>query len=1440
MPSRTAMDALFGPQLPGHFDFTLLFEHSMLWLVPAGVVILVTPMYFKGIARAQRQVRPGALLWVKLACGLALVGIQASNIALWRETDYFRSDVTIAACSMSLIASICTVAIIAIAHSYSLQPSTFLSVFCSITLFFDITMTRSYFFRETLGAIAVLQVCVVLLKVFLIILEEFPKRGLFVSTQMQSTASAETVSGFWNRSLFLWLNPLLLFGWRNTFTLDNLPSIGDEFASERLFDLFSPYWHKVSKTSKFALIMALARTLKRELAQVFLPLIFHTGLVISQPFLLQSTVNSVSSGNIAPSTSNGLIGAAALLYFGFAVTRTLYEHWQFRAVTFIRGILIMSIYDKMQRLRTLDLENSAAVTLMSTDVDGTEMLFQLVYDIFSCLLQLGLGTWFLYWFVGYAVFLIFIPTTLTFMGSFITGKMIGKARTATNAEAQKRVAATSNVLAQIKSIKSMGLSGSISAYISQKRETEINVAMRERYSVLWTFAFGAINYTISPAIVFAGAYFWTRAENPMSLAELYAVLALLILVTGPLILLFRSATSWATGVASIGRIYDYLLQEELRDGRNAPKRASQETDDDKSPVQTSRQPLAFELNNVSVTSRTTGPVLKEVSLAIPWGSLAMMWGPINSGKSTLLKLLLGEVELNSGTVSAGSSTVAYCSQETWIINCSILEAVIGTSQFVDSRYQAVIRACALDVDIQQLPLGDKTMTGSGGCNLSGGQRQRLSLARAAYAEEEIMVVDDIFSSVDPETAVTVFDRLFGPGGMVRNWNCTVVMTTNRLELLDFADQIYLFSRDGHVTQQGPTDIDGSVHSSQTSGEESNDEASENVRARAAGNPRDTEPPQIKEKEVNDEAPDGNRSVDLSLYSFFLKPAGLPAILSWIIFVMIATVGEWSPVLCLRIWYAHKPEDKRYFGTYAAMAILCVILNVASGAFYFTFVFKKITKGIHKKLLKAAIGATPQYHNETDSGDVLNRFGQDISLATRRLALLINQFVFLLFQTLIQVGLIGAGSAYVVPVMIFFMVVLGLVQFFYLRTSRQLRQVELQSSAALFTQFTESSEGMTHIRAFGWEDAFRHKLCNELNRSQKPRYLLYCIQRWLTLSMDSVAAVSTVVFIAVATKLPSNTTDAAVGLAMLGLIQFSDTAVELVKYWTHLETALGAVRRIKDFITDTPQERDPPSATLPDVWPSAGKIDFNALTATYKTSDGTQHSAIQSLTATIRGGQKIGLMGRTGRYEKSACIFVSQANCNSLRSGKSTIISAVLRMVDTTGSISIDGLDTRHIPLELLRSRITTITQDGLRLNDSLRFNLYPFLGDRPSDDEMISALQSVEIWDHARLNGGLDADYFKIGFSTGQKQLMFLARGILHQKITHNKIVVIDEVTSSLATDLEPQLQHLIDVSFNGCTIIMVSHRKESFTTADGVLQFKLGQLNRVLRRRSNGDFVEV
>lgn len=206
-----------------------------------------------------------------------------------------------------------------------------------------------------------------------------------------------------------------------------------------------------------------------------------------------------------------------------------------------------------------------------------------------------------------------------------------------------------------------------------------------------------------------------------------------------------------------------------------------------------------------------------------------------------------------------------------------------------------------------------------------------------------------------------------------------------------------------------------------------------------------------------------------------------------------------------------------------------------------------------------------------------------------------------FSTIIvDVGIIAAGSPYTAPIMLFLFVVLFAVQFFYLRTSRQLRLLELESTSSLMTHVTETSTGIEHVRSFGWQREFKVHLHNVLHRSQRPLYILFCCQRWLRLSLDCTAAAASVLLVSLSLSLPSSTSDGAVGLALLSLIGFTGAASFLIRSWTTVETGLGAIARIRSFCTETPQETDSlPEPEESDDWPLDGQIDFNGVTAYYQ-------------------------------------------------------------------------------------------------------------------------------------------------------------------------------------------------------------------------------------------------
>lgn len=93
------------------------------------------------------------------------------------------------------------------------------------------------------------------------------------------------------------------------------------------------------------------------------------------------------------------------------ISRSIFERLELQAITCVRGILIVAIYDKVQRLNLDELEKSAAVTLMTTDIAGVQDGLGYLHSTWSSLVELGLGVYALYTFVGYACFLIFIPTS---------------------------------------------------------------------------------------------------------------------------------------------------------------------------------------------------------------------------------------------------------------------------------------------------------------------------------------------------------------------------------------------------------------------------------------------------------------------------------------------------------------------------------------------------------------------------------------------------------------------------------------------------------------------------------------------------------------------------------------------------------------------------------------------------------------------------------------------------------------------------------------------------------------------------------------------------------------------------------------------------------------------------------------------------------------------
>ena len=130
---------------------------------------------------------------------------------------------------------------------------------------------------------------------------------------------------------------------------------------------------------------------------------------------------------------------------------------------------------------------------------------------------------------------------------------------------------------------------------------------------------------------------------------------------------------------------------------------------------------------------------------------------VGSGKTTLLEAVLGELELDSGSIEL-NGTLSYANQVPWLFEGSVKSNIIFSEEYDEKRYSEVIKAAGLERDFELFEFGDKTIVGERGISLSGGQKARVSLARAVYKKADIYLLDDPLSAVDTLVGKHIFEE----------------------------------------------------------------------------------------------------------------------------------------------------------------------------------------------------------------------------------------------------------------------------------------------------------------------------------------------------------------------------------------------------------------------------------------------------------------------------------------------------------------------------------------------------------------------------------------------------------------------------------------------------------------------------------------------------------
>ncbi|GIC86176.1 uncharacterized protein Aud_002541 [Aspergillus udagawae] len=1382
-------DHSWGPTLPtpchGGFDFTIYFEQIWLSAVPSILFLVSGGPRLWQLCQAPVVIHQSRSQLVKLGTISLLIVLQLILLPLWSLRTSLQSSASIPAAVFSLVAALGLALLSFYEHQRSVRPSTLLSIYLVFSVLFDAVQARSLWLRSTNGPIAAVFTAALAVKLIITVLEGREKRA--ISPVPGIKLSPETTSSIYNRTVFWWLNRLLLAGYKSTLRLNDLYPLESDMTSAKLGAAIENAWMKAKQTRPYGLLFTTAVALKWALLSPVAPRIALIGFKYCQPLLLASVVNYVRlpDPDRDRNVGYGLIGATAIVYIGIAVSTGLYNLKVYRSTVMIRGSLVSIIYRKTLRLHLNEAKSSAALTLASSDVDRIGLTVESGHEIWASSIETILALVLLQRQLGWASIapvLLALPQLSGYRRKYADCKVCPTAPTG------------------------MGRSDP-EAYNS-------NISSTQKYEKRQDDGPAGDDCSDDPKGQDLRAGF---VEALQEFLCIFASLSLTQLLATPLQKVLSSIPSFAGSLGSFARIEAYLRLDDRVDGRNSDFASSRESAKesiiDENQLElgnllTTGQSKAIGKRAISVQeadisySADSHPILHKHNFEIPKGLLNVVVGPVGCGKTTLLNALLGEITISSGKVMVDHSPIAYCQQTPWLINASVKENILNHSPYDQTWYKRVTWSCGLDEDIEQLPDGDATLVGSRGTSLSGGQKQRLALARAVYARAPLVILDDTLSALDARTEKLVFDRLLSKTGLFQQLELTVMLVTHSVQHLRSADNIIVLDSKGRMEQHGSfTELSGregpvrrlladcppDKNSAETNSLEPSSGSVSLSRTGGANVslPRAAATPGVKRKPTSDSA----------VLMYYLKSIG------WYR-ASIFLLTSLAYVFCTsftQIWVQWWTESKNrgdgsFLGVYFALAVGAVV-NYSSSIWCMMISIVPISAAkLHWQLLDSVIHAPMSFFSTVDSGITLNRFSQDMSLINSRLPVSTMQATPMAFQALAQIALIAVGSTYLAIAIPLCLGATWALQRFYLRTSRQLRLLDLELKSPLFSSISETLEGLPTIRAFGWQEKFERRNQERLDASQRPVYLLYCIQRWLNFVLDLIVAALAILLVSLATQLPSSTSGGRLGVAMLSILGFSQSLSQFIFFYTDLETSLQAVSRVKEFVeTTVSEEAGPGSLTAPpEHWPVRGAVEFQNITASY--SSDMDSPVLNGISLVIQTGQKVGICGRTG-------------------SGKSSLLSALFCMIELqSGSITVDGIDLNNISRQEVRSRLIAIPQDPFLVPGTVRFNASP--DETVADNQITEALEKVGLWEHVQKRGGLDTDIGILSLSHGQQQLFCLARAILRP----GTILVLDEATSNVDWGTDEVMQRVIREEFANKTVITVAHRLRTILDSDLVV----------------------
>lgn len=491
----------------------------------------------------------------------------------------------------------------------------------------------------------------------------------------------------------------------------------------------------------------------------------------------------------------------------------------------------------------------------------------------------------------------------------------------------------------------------------------------------------------------------------------------------------------------------------------------------------------------------------------------------------------------------------------------------------------------------------------------------------------------------------------------------------------------------------------------------------------------------------------------------------------------------------------------------SIGLTLVVFYVGSAILSFgqQFIMATVTQNVTKQLrsdISVKINRLPMaYYNKTSTGDVLSRVTNDVDMISQSMNQSIGNLVSavaLFFGSLIM--MFKTNVIMTLTAVIATMIGFGLMS---LITSHSQKYFSRQQANldALNGHIEEIYSGHTVVKAYNGEKNAK-KVFDELNNNLRDS--AFKAQSLSGLMQPLMAFIGNFGYVAVCVMGAVLTMKGYIGFEvivafMMYIRLFTQPLAQIAQATQSLQSAAAAGERVFAFLGA--EEMSDESDKTEKLGKAEGYVDFEHVKFGYEDTD---KIIIHDFSAKAKPGQKIAIVGPTG-------------------AGKTTLVNLLMRFHEIqSGDIKIDGISTRDMKREEVRSQFCMVLQDTWLFEGTVRENLV-YNTENVSEEKIEAACKAVGL-DHfiRTLPHGYDTILNdQVSLSQGQKQQLTIARAMIADK----PMLILDEATSSVDTRTELQIQKAMDALMQNRTSFVIAHRLSTIKNADLILVLKDGDI---------------